>query len=93
MSVFFWGEAGVKGKSSKVPDMFLREFPIAPHIYLICFGKCCPPFTYIRGPKRRNSTNQNKTFFLCSGMSQSDWVITNPKKKKKKKIAFGKQLV
>jgi len=25
------------------------------HLYLICFGKCCPPFTYIGGPKGRNS--------------------------------------
>ncbi len=54
MNLIFGGEAGVKGKSSQVPDMFLKEFPIAPHIYRICFGKCCPHFTYIDGPKRQS---------------------------------------
>jgi hypothetical protein len=62
MNGFFGGEAGVKGKSSQVPDMFLEEFPIAPHIYPICFGKC--PFTCIDRPKRRNSAFQNRSFFL-----------------------------
>jgi len=38
-------------KSSQVPDMFPKEFPIAPHFYPICFGKCCPPFTYIGGQR------------------------------------------
>jgi hypothetical protein len=23
-----------------------KEFPIAPHFYPICFGKCCPPVNY-----------------------------------------------
>ncbi len=26
-----------------------RHFSIAPHFYPICFGKCCPPFTYVGG--------------------------------------------
>jgi hypothetical protein len=35
-------EGGIKAKSSQVPDMFSKEFPIAPHFYPISFGKCCP---------------------------------------------------
>jgi hypothetical protein len=35
--VFLEGEGG-----SQVPNMFSKEFPIAPHFYPICFGKCCP---------------------------------------------------
>jgi hypothetical protein len=34
----------VGGGSAQVPHMFLKEFPIAPHFYPICFDKCCPPF-------------------------------------------------
>jgi len=37
---------------------------IACHFYPICFGKCCPPFTYIDEPKRwRNSILQNRTWY------------------------------
>jgi len=39
----------------EVLNVFPTMFSIAPHLYLICFGKCCPPFTYIGGPKGRNS--------------------------------------
>ncbi len=35
---------------------------IALHFYPICFGKCCPPITYLCGPKGRNSILQNSTF-------------------------------
>ncbi len=59
----FWG-SGVKAKSSQVPDMFPKEFPIAPHFYPKCFDKCCPPFTYIGGPKGGNSVLQNRTFYF-----------------------------
>jgi hypothetical protein len=31
--------------------MFSKKFQITPHFYPICFGKCCPAFTYIGGPK------------------------------------------
>ncbi len=51
-------------KSSQVSDLFLKEFPIAPQIYHIFFGKCCPPFTYISGPKGKNSELQNRTFYV-----------------------------
>ncbi len=54
----------VKIKSSQVPDMFLKEFPIAPGFYPKCFGECCPPFTYIGGPKGRNSILQNRNFYF-----------------------------
>ncbi len=56
-----WGE--VKAQSSQ-PDMFPKVFPIALHFYPICFGKCCPPFTCIAGPKLRNSILQNLTFCI-----------------------------
>jgi hypothetical protein len=37
--------------SHQVPNVFLNMSSIAPHFCPICFGKCCPPFTYISGPK------------------------------------------
>jgi hypothetical protein len=63
-TLFCWllGRGQVKAKSFQIPDMFPKEFLIAPHFYPICFGKCCPPFTYIGGPKFRNSIFQNRTF-------------------------------
>ncbi len=61
---FFLGVGLVKVKSSHVPDMFLQEFPIAPGFDPKCFGKCCPPFAYIGGPKGRNSILQNRNFFF-----------------------------
>jgi hypothetical protein len=36
----------VKAKSLQDANMFPKEFPIAPPFYPMCFGKCCPPFTY-----------------------------------------------
>jgi len=54
------GRGGLKAKSSHVPDMF----PIAPHFYPICFGKCCPPFTFIAQPKGRNFILQNRRFYF-----------------------------
>jgi hypothetical protein len=59
--------------SQWVPIRFLTCFPssqcVPQHVLhitsllsYICFGKCCPPFTYIGGPKGMNSTHQNRTF-------------------------------
>jgi len=49
----------------QVPNVFPNMFSIAPHLYPICFGKCCPPFTYTGGPKgRRNSILQNRSFYF-----------------------------
>jgi hypothetical protein len=45
---------GVKAKSAQVPDMFPKEFPIAPHIYPICFDKMLSSFhlyTWAKGNK------------------------------------------
>jgi hypothetical protein len=57
--------------SQCVPTMFQLSsqwvpimFSIAPHFYPICLGKCCPPFTNIRGLKGRNYTHHNRTFYL-----------------------------
>jgi hypothetical protein len=68
---FFWvlicfvlgkrGEA-LKAKSSRVCDMFPKEFLVGPHFYSVCFGKSCPPFTYIGVPKARNSILKIKPF-------------------------------
>ncbi len=52
--------------SNQVPDMFPNMFSIAPHFYPIRFGKCCPPFTYIFGPERRNSILKIKPSVLGS---------------------------
>jgi hypothetical protein len=48
----------------QIPNVFLNMFSIASHFYPICFGKCCPPFTGIRGPKGTNFILQNKTFYF-----------------------------
>jgi len=48
---------------AQVSNVFPNIFSIAPHFYPICFGKCCPPFTYRTGPKGRNFVVQNRTFY------------------------------
>jgi len=55
----------VKAKSFQVLNMFPKKFPISPHTYPICFGKCCSPLIYIGGPKGTNFITQNIT--LCFG--------------------------
>ncbi len=50
-------------KLPKFPKLLPSIFSIAPHFYPVCFGKCCPPLTYIGGPKGRNSILQNRTLF------------------------------
>jgi hypothetical protein len=61
-------------------------FSIAPHFHPICFGKCCPPFNYIGGPKGRNSILQNRSFYFGG---QSNWLVGKRKKRKKKKNLGG----
>jgi hypothetical protein len=72
-------------KSSQVPDMFPKEFPIVPH-----FGKCCPPFTYIGGPKGGTwyfkiepsvMRSLHSFFFFFGVMGQSNWLIAKTKLK------------
>jgi hypothetical protein len=41
----------VRAESLQDANMFPKEFPITPPFYPICFGKCCPPFTYIMRAK------------------------------------------
>jgi len=90
------GERGkaVKAKSSQVPDMFLKEFSITPHFYPVCFDKHCPPFTYIAGPKGRNSILKIEpsiwgatiiSFFLSHGSIKLAHC--------KKKIELGRHLI
>ncbi len=50
--------------TTQVPNVFINMSSIAPHFYPICFGKCCPSFTYIAGPKGRISILQNRTFYF-----------------------------
>jgi hypothetical protein len=89
--VFVLGLGGSKQKSSQVLDMFPKEFPIAPHFHLVCFGKCCRPFTFIGGPKGgRNSILQNKTFYFGGASIVSFFLSDGPIKlahwKRNKKI-------
>ncbi len=57
--------------SQWVPNM-LPKFPMysptysPQHLTLIPYAlaNCCPPFTHMGGPKGRNSTFQNRTFYL-----------------------------
>jgi hypothetical protein len=67
-SFYSWGGGGgcrvVNAKSSQVPDVFPKEFPIACHFYPICFGKCCRPSTRVGGSKGRNSKFQNRTLYF-----------------------------
>ncbi len=47
------------------PPVFGRvkqDFPIEHIFFPLCFCKCCPPSTYIGGPKGRNSVTENRTF-------------------------------
>jgi hypothetical protein len=55
----------IQGKGSNQKQS--KEFPIAPHFYPICFGKCCPPFSFIGGPKGQEVLPQIKT--VVSGES------------------------
>jgi hypothetical protein len=50
--------------SIQVPNVFSNMLSITPHFYPICFGNSCPPFTYIVGPKGRNSILQKRTFYF-----------------------------
>jgi hypothetical protein len=56
-------------ESSQVPDMFLKEFPIAPHIYSICFGIMLSSFHLYSWAKGRNSILKIKPFILVSADS------------------------
>ncbi len=68
--------------SQCVPQHVLIE----PHFYPRCFGRSCPSFTYIGGPKGKNSILQNKTFYFGEPyqfqffgvIGQSNWLV--PKK-------------
>ncbi len=51
-------------RSLQVPNVFPNMFSITPHFYPICFDNCCPPFTYIGGPKGMNYILQYRTFYF-----------------------------
>jgi hypothetical protein len=61
--IFPWFPSG-SHSVPQVPNEFPNKFSIAPDFSPICFGKCYPPFTYIAGPKERNTILQNKTFYF-----------------------------
>jgi hypothetical protein len=54
---------GKKRKKMSVQGRKMKRCFIAPHFYPICFGKCCPLFTYIGAPKGMNTLFQNRTFY------------------------------
>ncbi len=62
----------------KVPKFLTcspKKIPIAHHFYPICFGKCCPLFIYIDGPKGRNFILQNKTFLTWGAFIVSCFLV------------------
>jgi hypothetical protein len=71
--------------SFQVPNGFpIFSLTFSPYLLtFICFGKWCPPFTYIGEPKGRDCTVQNSAFyfgesslFLFFGvMGQSNWHV------------------
>jgi len=82
------GEVLVKAKISQVPDN--KESPmVAPHFSPLWFGKCFPPFTYIVGPKERNSIVQNKTSIVSLILNDGQIQFVSLPQKKKKKTNLG----
>jgi hypothetical protein len=67
-------------------NLFSNMFSIAPHFDPIRFGKCCPPFRYIAGPKGRNSILQNRNFYF--GCPQSFLFLSNGQIKLAHRIIF-----
>jgi hypothetical protein len=61
-------------KSSQVLDMFLKEFPIAPHFYPLCFVKCCRPFISIGGPKGRGTVYFKRKPCLLGSLHSSNFL-------------------
>jgi hypothetical protein len=77
--LFFW--VG-RGEKQRVP-MFPKKFPIVPHFYPICFGRCCPPFISTEGERGRllyfttePSTLGSLQWVFFWGMDQSNRLIT-----------------
>jgi hypothetical protein len=79
----------------QVPNVFPNMFSIAPHFYPICFGKCCPPFTYVCGlntgtfivqiePSNLGSLHS----FICF-----EWWANEIGSLQKTKIELGKHLI
>ncbi len=50
-----------------IPNVFPNMFSIAPHFYPICFGKFCPPFTYIYRRANAKELYFSKQNFLYFG--------------------------
>ncbi len=71
----------------QVLNVFPNMFSIAAHFDRTCFGKCCPRFTYIGGPKGRIKIFQNRTFYFGESpkfhlfwvMGQSNWLVVGKK--------------
>jgi len=66
---------GVNAKSSQVPDVFVKEFPIAIHFYPICFGKCFPPFTYTSVYPVHNAPVPPPCYLLWTGSNLSSCTV------------------
>jgi len=79
----------------QVPNVFPNMFSIVSHFYPMCFDKCCPPFTYIAGPKGQKPILQNRSIYFgkppefqfLGVMGQSNWLVGE------KKIELGKHII
>jgi hypothetical protein len=83
-----WPEIFQKNSLKKILNVFLNTFSVAPHFYPIFFGRCCPHFTCIDGPKGRNYMLQNRTSYTSETYSfiflgDGPIKLANCKKKKK----------
>jgi hypothetical protein len=74
IQVFFVLGAGeermVKAKNSQVSGMLPKEFPIAPHFYPICFGKCCPPLWAKRKELYKLNILNSKDLMISMGKNK-----------------------
>jgi hypothetical protein len=67
-----------KVEGSQVPDMFLKEFPIAPYIYSMCFGIMLSSVHVYRCSKGRNSMLPNKKLLFWVALIVSLFLSDGP---------------
>jgi hypothetical protein len=70
------------------PSGFSNIFSIAPHVYPICFVKCCPPFTYILGPKGENSMFKKIALSILGSFQDKEFILLKKTLQTKKKFSY-----
>jgi hypothetical protein len=83
---------GIKAKSSRIPDIFPKEFLVAPHFIPYVLANVVLLFTCIAKPKGRNPILQNRTLYFEGLPFFSFFWIDGPIKLthcRKKKLNFG----